>query len=145
MVIKMEFILENSLGFILSRANIKLKIELLQQFKEYDVTTEQWSILNCLWAKEGITPKELASTIGKDKPNTNRILEKLENKQLIARQPHPTDKRSFIILLTESGWALKDELISKAMQLLEKATKGIEKEKVLELKNMLNQIFENLS
>jgi DNA-binding MarR family transcriptional regulator len=140
----MDFALENSLGFILSRTNTKLKNELLQRFKEYDITSEQWSVLNCLWKFEGITPKELADRSFKDKPNTNRILEKLQMKALIVREPHPTDKRAFRIFLTDRGWALRDALIPIAQQLLEDATRGIDKQKVMELKKLLNQLYDNL-
>jgi len=140
----MDFKLDDSLGFILSRTNSKLKNELSQRFKEYDVTPEQWSVLNCLWVKEGVTPKELADIIYKDKPNTNRILEKLQMKELIVRKHHPVDKRAFQIYLTDRGRDLKDKLIPKAMQLLEEATIGIEKHKVVEMKMLLNQVFDNL-
>ncbi|MBU5676235.1 MarR family transcriptional regulator [Alkaliphilus sp. MSJ-5] len=140
----MEFNLDDSLGFILNRLNAKLKNELFQRLKEYDVTPEQWSILNCLWVEEGVTPKELADIIFKDKPNTNRILEKLQMKELIVRNPHPVDKRAFQIFLTERGWALKDKLIPIVTQLLEEATIGIEKSKLLDMKKLLNQIYYNL-
>lgn len=140
----MEFNLDDSLGFILNRLNTKLKNELFQRLKEYDITPEQWSILNCLWVEEGITPKELADIIFKDKPNTNRILEKLQIKELIVRNPHPVDKRAFQIFLTERGWALKDKLIPIVTQLLEEATIGIEKSKILDMKKLLNQMYDNL-
>lgn len=132
------------MGFILNKTNTKLKHELLQRFKEYDVTPEQWAILNCLWEQEGITPKQLADSIVKDKPNTNRILEKLQMKELIVRKPHPVDKRAFQVFLTDRGWALREQLVSKAKELLDKATKGIDEQKVTELKNMLNQIYYNI-
>jgi len=140
----MKFKLDDSLGFILNKMNTKLKNELFQRFKEYNVTPEQWAILNCLWEQEGVTPKELADSIFKDKPNTNRILEKLRIKKLIIRKPHPVDKRAFQIFLTDHGWALKEKLIPKVMQLLEEATIGIEKHKVIEMKKLLNQIYDNL-
>ncbi|MGC7871318.1 MarR family winged helix-turn-helix transcriptional regulator [Desulfosporosinus sp. SYSU MS00001] len=140
----MEFKLEDSLGFILNKTNAKLKNKLFQRFNEYNITPEQWSVLNCLWAQEGLTPKELADIIFKDKPNTNRILEKLQMKDLIVRKPHPVDKRAYQIFLTNSGWALRDQLIPKAMQLLEEATMGIENKKAAELIKLLNQIYDNL-
>jgi len=140
----MEFKLDDSLGFILNKTNTKLKNKLFQRFNEYNITPEQWSVLNCLWTQEGISPKELADIIFKDKPNTNRILEKLQMKELIVRKPHPVDKRAYQIFLTHRGWALRDELVPKAMQLLEEATIGIEKHKVLEMKELLNQIYDNL-
>ena len=66
----MELKLSDSLGFILNKTNTKLKNELLQRFKEYDITPEQWAILCCLLEREGITPKELSDLTCKDKPNT---------------------------------------------------------------------------
>ena len=140
----MEFQLDDALGFILSRVNTKLKNEFSQELKDYDVTPEQWAILCRLWEQEGITPKELSDLTCKDKPNTNRILEKLIIKGLVVRNAHPVDKRAFQIYLTESGWALREKLIPKANKLLEKALKGIEEDKVVELKKMLNQIYDNI-
>ena len=137
-------ILNDSFGFILNRTNTKLKNELFQRFKKHNITPEQWSILNCLWEKEGITPKELADSLIKDKPNTNRILEKLQMKELIVRKPHPIDKRAFQVFLTEKGWALREHLIPKDKELLDKATTGIDEQKVAELKNMLNQMYFNV-
>jgi DNA-binding MarR family transcriptional regulator len=143
-VIKIEFKLDDSLGFILNRTNTKLKNEMFQRFKKYDITPEQWSVLNCLWVQEGATPKELADIIYKDKPNTNRILEKLQKKELIVRKPHLVDKRAFQIFLTDRGWALRNELIPIVMQLLEEVTIGIETDKVTEMKKLLNKMFDNL-
>ncbi|MBS6501218.1 MAG: MarR family transcriptional regulator [Clostridium sp.] len=140
----MEFNLDDSLGFILNKLNTKLKNELFKRFKEYEVTPEQWSVLNCLWIKDGITPSELAERIFKDKPNANRILEKLQMKKLIVRKSNLLDKRSFQIFLTERGWELKDELIPKVTQLLDEATIGIEESKITEIKKILNQMYNNL-
>lgn len=140
----MHFKLDDSLGFILNKVNTKLKNELFQQLKENDVTPEQWAILNCLWEQEGITPKELADMTFKDKPNTNRILEKLIMKGLVVRQPHPVDKRAFQVFLTDNGWSLREQLIPKVVHLLDKVTVGMEKHKVAELKKMLNQIYDNI-
>jgi len=140
----MEFKLHDLLGFTLNKTNAKLKNELLQRFKKYNVTPEQWSVLSCLWSQEGVTPKELADIIFKDKPTTNRILEKLEIKELIIRKPHPVDKRAYQIFLTNRGWALRDELVPIGMQLIKEATRGIEKHKVIEMRRLLNQIYDNL-
>lgn len=140
----MDFRIEESLGFILSRTNMKLKNELFKRFSSFDVTPEQWSVLNFLWAKEGATPKELSDLICKDKPNTNHILEKLQLKELIIRKPHPADKRAYQIYLTERGRSLRDELVPIAVKLLEEATEGIDKPEVEELKTLLNLMFDNL-
>lgn len=59
-------------------------------------------------------PKELADMSFKDKPNTNRILEKLQMKALIVREPHPTGKRAYRIFLTDRGWTLRDDRKAKS-------------------------------
>lgn len=140
----MDFRLEESLGFILNKTNTKLKNQLFQRFKEDDITPEQWSVLTCLWQQEGVSPKELADLICKDKPNTNRILEKLQAKGLILRKLHPTDRRAYQIYLTERGWAIKDKLIAKVTQLQEEVTAGLEQAKVEEMKRLLNHMYTNL-
>ena len=141
----MNFKLDDSLGFILSKVNTKLKNEFFQQLREYDETPEQWAILCCLWEQEGITPKEIADLTCKDKPTTSRIIDKLIKKGFVIRNLHPIDKRAFQIFLTDDGWALREQLIPKANRLLEKATKGIAEVKVIELKKLLNQLYDNIS
>ncbi len=140
----MHFNIENSLGFLMNRTNKKMKNEFLQNLKPYDVTPEQWALLNRLWEQEGISSKELAELTCKDQPNIARILDKLEKKELILRRPNPSDNRSFLLYLTERGRQLEEELIPKALSTLEKALEGIEKEQVEKLKLVLNRIYANL-
>lgn len=141
----MDFKLEDSLGFIVNRTNVKLKNELNQHFKTYDVTPEQWGLLNRLWEKEGISPKELSESLTKDFPNTIRIIDKLEKKEMIIKRENPLDKRSSLIYLTDKGKDLKNVLIPRARKALDKALKGIDKEKQQELIFLLNKIYENIA
>ena len=54
---------------------------------------------------------ELAEMTFKDKPNVTRMLEVLERKQLIFRQPDENDRRAYKVFLTEVGQQLKAQLI----------------------------------
>ena len=137
------YILEDSLGFILNRTNTKLKNRLHKEFKDYGVTPEQWSLLNCVSIDKPITPKEISDIIYKDKPNTNRILEKLFEKKLIYKVPHPTDRRSFHVFLTDEGLKLRTTLVPIAYSITEKLTDGLSPEKVQELKDLLNLLYNN--
>ncbi|WP_347490770.1 MarR family winged helix-turn-helix transcriptional regulator [Desulfoscipio sp. XC116] len=140
----MKISLDDSLGFILNRTNIRMKNILLHKFKDYDITPEQWAVLNCLWIRDGISPKELAGLTHKDQPTTVRILSKLETKGSISRQVNPGDHRSFLIFLTTKGRALKNILIPLAAEALDKATKDIDQSKINLVKDTLNQIYKNL-
>ncbi|AEG61236.1 MarR family winged helix-turn-helix transcriptional regulator [Desulforamulus ruminis] len=140
----MEFKLDNSLGFILNRSNTRMKHTLLHHFKEYNVTPEQWAILNRLWEKEGLSPKELAELTSKDQPTTVRILSRLEKKGYITRQVNPEDNRAYLISLTSEGRAIKDKLFPLAFEALNKAIKGIDKEELEVTRAVLNKVFKNL-
>lgn len=134
----------NSLGFIVNRTNTRMKNNLLHHFKDYDVTPEQWAVLNCLWDQDGISPKELAELTSKDQPTTVRMLSKLEKKGFITRQVNPDDNRAYFIYLTSEGIELKDKLFPLALKAFDKAIKDIDKKQIEEVKIVLNKIFNNL-
>lgn len=140
----MKINLDNSLGFILNRTNTRMKNNLLHKFKDYDITPEQWAVLNRLWERDGISPKELAELTSKDQPTTVRIISKLENKGFVSRQVNSEDHRSFSIFLTIKGQESKSTLIPLAFEALDRATKGIDKDKIEVAKDVLNQIYKNL-
>jgi MarR family transcriptional regulator for hemolysin len=63
------FPLRQSLGFLLTRTALKLRLlgnVILQEAGE-DITVDQWGILNLLWEADGQTPVELARRADKDK------------------------------------------------------------------------------
>ncbi|GAB6181251.1 MarR family transcriptional regulator [Desulfotomaculum defluvii] len=140
----MTFNLDNSLGYILNRTNTRMKNNLLHHFKDYNVTPEQWAVLNRLWQREGISPKELAELTSKDQPTTVRILAKLEKKGFITREVNPEDNRAYQIFLTSEGRDLKDKLFPLAFEALNESIKGLDKEQIEVVKEVLNKIFENL-
>lgn len=141
----MNFNLDESIGFIISKTSAKMKYDLSQSFKTYDITTEQWGFLNRLWEKDGISQKELSEKNCKDQPNTTRILDKMEKKGLVKREPHPSDRRAVLIYLTEAGHNLKEVLVPLAIESLERSLWGIDREEQEQLRRWLNLICNNLS
>ena len=140
----MKFVIEESLGFIISRTNLKLSNYLTRKFKPYDITPEQWGLLNRLWEKDGISQKELSETSIKDQTTITRILDKLERKGLVKRQTSPDDRRSFLIFLTDTGRSLEDKLVPIAYETLDEALQGLSEEEIKQLKILLNKIFMNV-
>ncbi|MEG3070297.1 MAG: MarR family transcriptional regulator [Peptococcaceae bacterium] len=136
--------LDNALGFIINRTNTRMKNSLFQKFRGYNITPEQWGVLNRLWVQDGITPKELAELTFKDQPTTVRIVSRLENKELISKKLNPEDNRSILIFLTPKGLELENILIPLGFEALNKAIRGIDKNKIETTKVVLNQIYKNL-
>ena len=141
-----DFKLENSFGYLINLSAQRLKYELHQTFQErgYDVTPEQWVVLNRLWGQDGLSQVELAERTYKDKPSTTRILNLLEKKKLVTRRPDENDGRVLRVHLTGSGWEIREKLVSCADAVLQKASRDFTKEEVNQFKLLLNRLLTNL-
>jgi len=122
-----------------------MKNNLGKSLKPYNVTHEQWTLLKWLWAKDGISQKELSERSFKDQPTITRILDKLERRGLIRRQIDAEDRRVSLIYLTNEGQAIKGPLIPLARQALDQCLDGLSKQEQEQLKNLLNRISDNLA
>ena len=141
-----NFNLNDSYGYLINLAAQRLKYALHQTFqaKGYDVTPEQWAVLNRLWEQDGLSQVELAERTFKDKPGTTRILNLLEKKKIVVRRPDEDDGRVLRVFLTKTGKDLKEKLILCAEEVLVKSGRNLTKEQLTEFKRTLNQILDNL-
>src|SRR5215467_13921781 len=122
-----EFNLENTLGYLINRCAILLKSELTCRFNQagYEVTPEEWVILNRLWEQDGLSQNELAERTIKDKTTITRFLNQMESKGLVTRKSSKEDGRFKNIYLTSNGQKLKTALIPIAQEMLGQASAGI--------------------
>jgi DNA-binding MarR family transcriptional regulator len=137
---------ENSLGFIIYRTALALKSALQRFFKEngFGITAEQWAILRHLWEEEGLSQREIAEKTSKDKPNITRMLDALEHKRLVFRQPDPQDRRKYCLYLTKEGKQLQKHLLPLAQKLQERVTQNLTPSEIDLLKDNLNKIYQNI-
>lgn len=80
-----------------------------RQFKKHglELTTEQCSVLFCLWKNDGINQNEIAEQTYKDKTTISRHIHHLMDMGFVKRAILESDKRERLIFLTESGKELK--------------------------------------
>jgi DNA-binding MarR family transcriptional regulator len=142
-----QFILEESLGHIVSRAARGLGTWLNRNFAEagFDVTCEQWCVLVNLWDKNGQSQQDLAGTTCKNKTSMTRLIDNMEKRNLVVRIPGKADKRQKLIYLTKKGRDLKEKLIKIIHQTLNEAQKGIKAKDIVVCKKVLRQVSENLN
>lgn len=95
-----------AVGFIMGVTYRKIASLLQYRLKEYEITPEQWSVLNQIDSSEGLIQKDIAERTGKDKPTTTRILDHLESKGLVFKKTGQSDRRSYVVYATERGKAL---------------------------------------
>lgn len=143
---KEEYKFEETLEFLVGTISNSFSRKLARNFKQagYDVTVEQWSILRHLWQEDGINQQSLSCSTGRDKPSVTRLVNNMENNDLLVRVPCPSDKRANNIYLTKKGKALREPLTSISLE-THKDVIGKLKEKDLEVcKETLWAVLENL-
>ena len=72
----------------------------------FDLRPVDFSVLSLIRHNPGITSRQLCHALNIQPPNMVVFLKSFEKRQLVEREPHPTDGRAMGLTLTESGEAL---------------------------------------
>jgi MarR family transcriptional regulator for hemolysin len=110
-----DFVIEDSLGYLLNRAARVLAHQLAERLRPHGVGIGQWAVLLFLWARDGMSQAELSRLVAIEPPTMVRTIDRLVRDGLVTRSPDPVDGRASRIQLTERGLALRDELIPEAV------------------------------
>lgn len=140
----MPLVMNESIGFTVYKTALKLRTEMSRRLKPFGLTPEQWTLLGCLAEQDGITQRELAERTFKDGPTTTRLLDKLMEIGLVRRDDCVTDRRSFIVSITDKGRELRDQILPIAARMNEDAGFGIPNNEKIVLFSLLNQIQKNI-
>jgi DNA-binding MarR family transcriptional regulator len=138
---------EQILYFLIKRTSKTFRGRINRSFAKagYDVTSEQWRILTCLWHKDGQRQQDLADLVHKDKTSITRAIDVMEKRNLVVRIPDRLDRRQKLIYLTDKGKRLREELMRIVREISSEAEKGIKPGDLNVFKGVLARIRENLS
>ncbi len=142
------YYINDSLGFMIYRTALALKSALQRSFRDNGagITAEQWAIIRHLWEEEGLSQREIGEKASKDKPNITRMLDALQKKRLIFRQPDPRDRRKFCVYLTKEGKQLHERLFPLAKSLRQRVfNDNLAQPEIDLLKDLLIKINHNIS
>ncbi|MDD2243437.1 MAG: MarR family transcriptional regulator [Dysgonamonadaceae bacterium] len=110
-----------------------------------DITTEQWTVLSCLWNKDKIIQQEICDLTQKDKPSVTRLIDNLEKKNLVRRVLDSSDRRNNLIHLTSRGISLKQKTTEVVNGIVNHALKDISDNELISAKEVLLRIMYNLN
>mgnify|MGYP006294237913 CR=1 FL=1 len=134
----------DDLGFLTARAHRALRRWLASRLEPFGITHEQFSVLACLWEEEGLSQTELADRAYVDETSLTRMLQRMEEGDLIRREPDEEDQRVNRVHLTAAARDLKARVMPLRRRGLRQATQGLSSYEEHELNRMLNHVFENL-
>jgi DNA-binding MarR family transcriptional regulator len=101
-----ERVTAEQLAISLRESITRLNRRLRQARAVGDLTFSQLSALTSLQLAGALTPRELADVERVQPPTMTKIVGKLEERGLVVRTPHPTDRRQVILAATEQGRAV---------------------------------------
>lgn len=141
-----QFELFDTLGFLTINTAFQAKQNLNSIFwrNGIDTTVDQFVILSVLLIKDGIVQKEISGQCDKSDSNLTRILNVMEGKELIRRQPG-MDARSRSIFLTEKGTLLYQKLLPIAVAYNKQLFDRFSAKELKTYKELLMRMRENLT
>lgn len=137
------FELEKSVGYLVNRVAKEMKEELERKMARFGVTAHQWAVLIQLYNHDEMTSGELGQLIGIDAAAMTRMLDRLEDKRLVARRHHPADRRAWLVALTSQGRALAPKLPPVAREVLGTFLAGFDGKEVAQLVGLLERVLRN--
>ncbi|SDC76658.1 homoprotocatechuate degradation operon regulator HpaR [Ruegeria marina] len=131
-----------SLPIALLRARERVMGPIRAILADVGITEQQWRVLRVLEEEGPQDPTRIAEQACLLLPSLTRILQKLEEKELITRQPDPQDRRKQIVSITASGTRIIRENLGASLAVFDaiRANMGPDRfETLLDLLNELHQ------
>jgi DNA-binding MarR family transcriptional regulator len=104
--------LDRRIGYLLRRAQIAVFKDFFAAFEVYDIRPGQYSILTVIERNPGLKQGEVSAALGIKRANFVAMIDELERRGLVRRDPAPHDRRSYALNLTDKGARLTPQLHS---------------------------------
>ena len=111
--------------------------------KGFDITPEQYLILELLIDNDEMYQRQIAEITHKDRANVARIIKILKDKGLIEKIPQARGRKIYKIVGTEKGKKVKDEIYPTIIELRKILYANISKEDLITTFNTIQKIYEN--
>ncbi|MCQ4313591.1 MarR family transcriptional regulator [Stutzerimonas sp. VN223-3] len=95
-----------TIGFVLHDVARLMRKRFEQRARQIGLTRSQWQVLSKLAMNEGIHQKGLADLLEIESITLVRLLDKMQERGLVERRPHPTDRRMTLLYLTPESHPL---------------------------------------
>ncbi len=111
----------------------------------FNITPEQFLVMDTLWDEGVLTQQQIADYMLKDKNSVVKLVDGLEERNLVRRTSNPKDRRQNLIEVTEYAMMIKDKVTKVAMEAVDKIINGIAKEDLQKFIKVLSKMAENMN
>ena len=136
-----------NMGMLINSAQRAMTKKFVQNATDsgLDISLDQWMVLGPIWQLESASQKELGEMCLKDKTSVTRIIDALEQKNLVVRVEDQIDHRIKRVVLTNAGKQLFFDVLPIMEKTREEVRKDISNKDIETFKVVLSKILENLT
>ena len=126
----------------ISRTADYLKGELLDQFKPFDITHQQYNVLRILRGAgaSGLPTLEIRTRMVEANPGITRLIDRLAAKELVSRQRCPGDRRQVLCFATTKALELLEQLDQPVEQANQQLMSTLDLSQQQKLISLLDQL-----
>ena len=128
---------------LINRVRVEIVDALDRELARYDITAPQLIVLASVANKEADSAAAICKSISYDPGAMTRMIDRLEQKGLIRRVPHPEDRRAMTLELTVAGKALYPQLLSAKETVQAQFLRGFSVEEARQLERLLDRMLDN--
>jgi DNA-binding MarR family transcriptional regulator len=137
--------MSEDLGFLIGDTARLMRRAFDERVRTKGITRPQWRVLGLLSRFGGSTQVVLAEMMDVEPITLGRMIDRLQEADMVERRADPADRRAWRIHLTAKGDACLNDLRPTALALFEDAVNGLSRAQQDELEAMLNIMRSNLT
>ena len=140
-------ILNKQVGVFLNLVHNRFKQYITAFFQEegYNITPEQFLVMDTLWDEGSMSQQKIADTILKDKNSVVKMLDGLEKRHLVKRVACKEDRRQNLIEITPYAKEIQKSVTDIAMNAVDHVIKDIPKQDLYIFIKVLTKMAENMN
>jgi DNA-binding MarR family transcriptional regulator len=135
--------LTNDFYYALVAFLLQAKQQVMNIAEDYGLTSVQALTLLSIRQRENKSMSDLCRLYDCDASNMTGIVDGLEQKGLVSRQPHPNDRRVKLIHLEKDGRNLQKELIDRLSESSSQLFHGLSSSEIQQLAKLIQKIAPN--
>ncbi len=138
-------VLSKQIALFLNIAHNSVKQTISDVFQEggFNLTPEQFLVMDTLWDEGVLTQQQIADITMRDKNSIVKLIDGLENRKLVKRVSNPQDRRQNLIKVTAYSRKIQAEVTALALKAIGKMSGDIPEQDLRTFVSVLASLVKN--
>lgn len=133
--------LQSLLGYNARRTALAIIERFLERMAEFNLRPVEFSVMSVIHHNPGVTSRQLCAALNLLPPNLVGLIQSLEARGMVLRQPHPHDGRAVGLHPTPQGRALMQQAEQAALALESPRSLGLTPAQQRTLLQLLQKVY----